>query len=238
MTDKDIINRYNQLNYSPYTYLYGWSQVLPNIIVSSENIIQNNLDNINIMKEVKDLSEKYFIESKYNEINKFTRNLLIHLTQKVICSTIEIIIRKVLLAPYQDQESYENKEIMIDYMFNKQDGSGESLIDILNNNIAIDLVQSNVGMFKSKKDKLEYTVKDTDDILYSFIDSMDTLSPIKLSDYTIKILKNNIVKYLGTIIPKIIQNWKITIENVYLFSINQYNLLRCKEIIDSNYLRY
>ncbi len=231
MDDSNIINRYNQLNYSPYTYLYGWSQVLPNIIDSSENIIQNNLDKIDIMKNVKDLSENYFIKGKYNEINLFTRDLLIHLTQKVICSTIEIIIRKVLLAQLQDQEKYKNKVIMIDYMFNTEDASGESLIDILNDSIAIELVQSNVGMFKSKKDKLAYTVKDTDDILYSFIDSMETLSPIELSDYTIKVLKNNIVKYLGTIIPKIIQNWKITSENVYLFSINQYNLLECKKII-------
>ena len=183
------------------------------------------------MGEVKKLSEKYFIEGKYNEINQFTRNLLIHLTQKVICSTIEIIIRKVLLAQLQDQSDYKNKEIMIDYMFNKQDASGESLIDILNNSVAIELVQSNVGMFESKKNKLAYTVKDTDDILFSFIGSMETLSPIELSDYTIKILKNNIVKYLGTIIPKIIQNWKITCENVYLYGINQYNLLKCKEII-------
>ena len=118
-------------------------------------------------------------------------------------------------------------------MFNKQDVSGESLIDILNNNVAIELVQSIADMFKSKKDKLAYTVKDTDDILFSFIDSMETLSPIELSDYTIKVLKNNIVKYLGTIVPKIIQNWKITCENVYLFSINQYNLLKCKQIIES-----
>lgn len=233
MGGSNIINRYNQLNYSPYTYLYGWSQVLPKINDSEENIIQNSLNNINNMKKVKEVSEKYFIKGKYNEINQFTRDLVIHLTQKVICSTIEIIIRKVLLAQLQDQEDYKNKEIMIDYMFNKQDASGESLIDILNYSIAIELVQSNIDMFESKKDKLAYTVKDTDDILFSFIDSMETLSPIELSDYTVKVLKNNIVKYLGTIIPKIIQNWKITCENVYLYGINQYNLLKCKEIIES-----
>ena len=232
MNDNDIINRYDQLNYSPYTYLYGWSKVLPNIIYSDENIIQDNLDNITNMEKIKELSEKYFIEGKYNKINKFTRKLLIHLTQKVICSAIEIIIRKVLLAQLQDQKDYTNKEIMIEFIFNKQDASGESLIDILNNNIAIELVQSNVNMFESKKDKLEYIIKDTDDILFSFIDSMETLSPIELSDYTVKVLKNNIVKYFGTIVPKIIQNWKITCENVYLFSINQYNLLQCKKIID------
>ena len=104
LTD-NAINEYNQLNYSPYTYLNGWSEVLSNIIDSSENIIQNNLDKIDIMENVKDLSENYFIKGKYNEINLFTRDLLIHLTQKVICSTIEIIIRKVLLAQLQDQEN-------------------------------------------------------------------------------------------------------------------------------------
>lgn len=232
LSELDIINRYNQLNYSPYTYLYGWQQVLTDITDSNENIIQNNFDNKEEMKKIKELSKEYFINGKYNDINLFTRKLLIHLTQKVICSTIEIIIRKVLLAQLQDQEDYKNKEIMIDYMFNREDPSGESLIDILNNNVAIDLVQSIVGMFESKKDKNQYTPKETDDILYGYIDSLETLSPIPLSEYTVKVLKNNIVKYLGTIIPKIIQNWKITSENVYLFSINQYNLLECKDIIN------
>ena len=229
----DIINRYNQLNYSPYTYLYGWSHVLPNIIDSNENIIQKNLNNKDIMKKIKDISELYFIEDKYNDINLFTRKLLIHLTQKVICSTIEIIIRKVLLAQLQDQDDYKNKEVMIDFIFNNEGDDGEKIIDLLYKDISVDLVQSIVGMYENKQDKNKYTVKETDDILYTFIDSMETLSPIQLSDYTIKVLKNNIVKYLGTIIPKIIQNWKITIENVYLFSINQYNLLECKNIISS-----
>ena len=47
MGGNDIIKRYNQLNYSPYTYLNGWSDVLSNInksakIKSDENIVQNN----------------------------------------------------------------------------------------------------------------------------------------------------------------------------------------------------
>ena len=55
---------------------------------------------------------------------------------------------------------------------------------------------------------------------------LTTTSPLEIDSYTInKIKEGNI--YFDNIIKKIINNWRVTIENVFLYGINHNRIQKC-----------
>ena len=60
----------------------------------------------------------------------------------------------------------------------------------------------------------------------SFIDFMATNSRIEINNNVITILKTNIVGYFENIVAKTIINWNVSAENVFLYAINHYRIIK------------
>jgi hypothetical protein len=235
------------------SYIEGWKKLLeynldsPDLII---RIMQDEYDKIKGKKsidEIKDVQELYL--EYYNHLNiicksyfekprfmsqnkmlRFVYDLLIHLTQNILCHSIELIIRKILYQSFLETDYLEpkidglNKVIdRIDYIITNE------LKQYLYGEVAKKFVMNSVSCYEDIEDKESYEVQTTSDILNQFLDFMETNSPIEIHKNTMSILKNNIVPYFDTIIGKTINNWNVVSENMFLFCINQYRLLKLIE---------
>jgi hypothetical protein len=88
-------------------------------------------------------------------------------------------------------------------------------------------VSNSVNIYKNNDEEVTNQLETTAEILNNLIDLLKTSSSIPINDYTINILKNNIVPYFDTITYKLINNWNVVIENIFLFHINHYRMLEC-----------
>ena len=93
-------------------------------------------------------------------------------------------------------------------------------------------VRNSVNIYNDIDDEYSNPVETVSDILNNLIDLLKVSSYIEINDYTINILKNNVVQYFDTITFKLINNWNVVIENILLYHINNYRILECiKKII-------
>lgn len=181
---------------------------------------------------------EYFEGSKYtnnNETRKFCHDLLIHLTQNIICFDLEMIIRKILYQNFQQKYLESNGQDIvrkIDHVLkseNKDFKEGKTILDILYQVVAPKLVKNSINFFKDKYDKQTFNLESTKEILENFFELFTITEPIKINkqDYVFKIFNNEIINYFDTITSKIIINWLVVIENQFKFIINQKRILNC-----------
>ena len=252
-----IIERYNSLlsNMKDQRgcYMYGWNALFNNnsLLKNSQDIVIQRIINeeYSVMKEKNDkidindieilkpyyqhlahIVEPYFKNPKYISKNKvlgFVRDLLIHLTENVLCHGIEIIIRKVLFEQLQKTKIDKPVDDIVDKMNYMLDDT----LELLYKNIAKTFVLNSVNVFNDETEEAEHERQDVEEILNNFFDLLKTNSPIEISEYTIKVFKSYIVPYFATIIPKTINNWNVCIENQFMFIINHSRIIQCFSIL-------
>ena len=209
----------------------GWEEIFKtlNTLNTDELCISKGLNDRSSMEKFNNIIKEYFNDDEYtNDTKKFTKSLIIHLTNKIIMSAIEIVIRKVLLAQLETDNDFKNKDTIIEFILEKTEIK-KNMYGI----ITKEIVENVTSMFDSELDEHKHIMKDVEEIMNDMIDMLQSNSPVTISNYAIKVLRSDIVKYFSTITPLIINHWKITIENVYLFTINQHKLLECKEVLES-----
>jgi hypothetical protein len=258
LNELKIINRYdellNNMGNTYICYMDGWKQFLNKI-----NYINNNIERlptlcvnyqkaamIDINDDFKtDLSilhkfykhnykiiKTYFENPRYikgspnNKVLGFVYDLLVHLTKSFICSNIESIIKKIL---YEYIISSQN--IKIDTVLEQIDLMVADIKHVLYNIIPQKFVRNSVNIYNDLDDEASNLVETVAEILNNLIDLLKTSSYIDINDYTINILKNNIVQYFDTITYKLINNWNVVIENIFLFHINHYRIIECMKNI-------
>jgi len=230
-----------QLSLSAYSYLYSQSMpyIKPSILPSKMPTFAPNLNSyITHMKFKTDLNilhkfykhnynivKTYFENPRYLENSKvlsFVYDLLVHLTKTFICSNIESIIKKIL---YEYIISSQN--IPIQAVLEQIDLMVNDIENVLYNIIPQKFVRNSVNIYNNQSDEASSSVETVADILNNLIDLLKASSYIDINDITINILKNNIVQYFDTITYKLINNWNVVIENVFLFHINHYRIIEC-----------
>ncbi len=244
-----IIPRYDNMlvllgnNY--LCYMDGWRQLVDHSIDSSIDKLPTH--SINMQKEMSDINPKftnninklypfykhnyniiknYFEKPKYlieNKVLGFVNDLLIHITKIFICTNIESIIKKILYDSIISVEGIDDLQNILD----KIDYISYSIKDYLYNIIPQLFVKNSVNIYKDYYDETEGMIQTVAEILNSLIDLLKTSSPIDISDYTIDLMKNEIVPYFDTIVYKLINNWNVVIENIFTYHINHYRILEC-----------
>ena len=99
--------------------------------------------------------------------------------------------------------------------------------NILYNVLPQKFVRNSVNIYNDVNDEASSSIETVAEILNNLIDLLKTSSYIEINDITINILKNNIVQYFDTITYKLINNWNVVIENIFLFHINHYRIIEC-----------
>ena len=192
----------------------------------------------NIFKHVSDLGEEYFKEHKYTDLNETLfeiNNILIFMTRMILCSAIDLFIRKLLLKyllqkfPNQDIIFYTGK---INDVFNSILRK-KSFTEILYDDIPIRLVKSCVNIYKNRQDENSYSLESVEDIYSEILGIIQTNGIIKIDEdeMIIKILKRDVLSYMSQITPSTIKNWQACCENYLRFYINQYRILKCHNIL-------
>ncbi len=237
-----IINRYEDLRnrIGKISYMEGWKQFLKQRISDIDQLsfylimYQNSKDkstilNINTIhkfyKHNNNIIKTYFENQRYIDDNKvlgFVYDLLVHLTKTFICSNISSIIKKIL---YEYIISTQN--IPINMILDQINVMVTGIDDVLYNIIPQKFVRNSVNIYYNEDDEAANPIETVSEILNNLIDLLKTSSYININDYTINILKNSINPYFDTITYKLINNWNVVIENIFLFHINQYRILEC-----------
>ena len=250
-----LIRRYDilrmKMNYANNNYIDGWNKIINNLSIDlfiSTRIIEekNNInlqlkDSVEYYEEMNKICIEYFESQRYynnnnintNNIIKFVYDTLIHLTRTIICSSIENIIRKILFETFNNgyynemdrNKKFKNIVSKIDYIIT------DEIRNYLYNDVAKKFVKTSVSIFKDSNEKASYEIATVTEILNSFVDLMLVESFTKLDNNIIEILKNNIIPYYDTIVNKIIINWNITIENMFLYMINQHRYVKMIEVL-------
>ena len=239
------------MNYANNNYIDGWNKIINNLSIDlfiSTRIIEerNNInlqlkDSVEYYEEMNKICIEYFESQRYynnnnintNNIIKFVYDTLIHLTRTIICSSIENIIRKILFETFNNgyynemdrNKKFKNIVSKIDYIIT------DEIRNYLYNDVAKKFVKTSVSIFKDSNEKASYEIATVTEILNSFVDLMLVESFTKLDNNIIEILKNNIIPYYDTIVNKIIINWNITIENMFLYMINQHRYVKMIEVL-------
>ena len=162
-----------------------------------------------------------------NPIKEFVRELLVFLTQNVICVGIETLIRKVLFE-YFSLTGYSDMNLnakQVDFILDKSNFN--------NNNykiLAEKLVLNNTNVFDDEFEENEMVSESVNDLINNMLDTLIKTSPLKLDDKVKEQLKN-ITPYFETIVPKTINNWRVVIENQFLYVINHARILKCIDIV-------
>nr|QFG74736.1 MAG: hypothetical protein [Megaviridae environmental sample] len=195
-------------------------------INENKNIDTTLLKNLSkYYKHNEDLLEKYFKKDRYTDDNKlllFTKDLLVHLTKNIICNGLEIIIKKILYQEIQAMSTDTTIVSIKDIITLRLHNVTEKLYNDDSNNIAERLVINAVKIFKNRSNEENHEDETVEEILTEFFNYLEIQSdPYKISEFTIGILKSEISKYFDTISFKIINNWNVVIENVFMFFINQ-----------------
>lgn len=251
----ELIKRYNimlqKMHYANNNYIMGWNKILDNSrdLFISRKILQEKIDitsinttintsiknGLSYYEEMNNICVEYFESPRYtgNNIVGFVYNTLIHLTRTIICSSIENIIRKILFETFQtgyyngsdEVKKFEKILRKINYFITP------NIKKYLYEEVAEKFVKTSVSIYIDSNEKASYEILTVTEILHSFIDLMLSESFDKLDNNIVEVLKNNIVSYYETIVNKIILNWNVCIENMFLYMINQYRYVKMIDIL-------
>ena len=192
-----------------------------------------------------------------NYYKKYTYEIILFLTKQYICVPLEMILRKMLFMTLDTYDmattnTLKNKIEAIEWILGlripKDSNDGEindisvinynsrSIKEILYNDIAERFVKNYTEIFESNIDSHEYKNvminNDIESILKTFIEVLIKNSPYKLNNEFKKIFIDEVIPYFRDHIPRIIINWYISIENIFLYILNLFRILKCYNLIN------
>jgi len=238
-----VIQRYEDtlrgMNMNVNCYMEGWRQYLdrksrtienmPSTIINYEMTNKFNNTSIKIVEKyynhITSIIREYFEKPRYMDDNKplnFVYDILVHNTKTFICSNIMNIIKRILFEYIieTNKTGITNAMEMIDYMV-------APINDYLYNTIPAIFVKNSVGIFQNYNDEMENISMTVAEVLNNLLDLLVTSSPVKIDPYVLNIMKNNVNQYFDTIVYKIINNWNVLVENIFVYNINQHRNILC-----------
>ena len=192
--------------------------------------LSSNLNNLDYIKHISLLVERYFLNPKYEDNNStliIINQILIYLTQNIICFNINQIIEKILIT-YYTEIKLEPEEINknIKYILNNNlPEINRSLNNILFGQVAIDLVLNSVLIFKNKKHEKTHNNKTIKSILIEYLD-LFKISKMNIPKIIYNIFIDKVVNNFDNFIVKLITLWYVNIENIFKLFINNYRCLQ------------
>jgi hypothetical protein len=279
--DENIINRYNileaHINSKPLL-LYAWKKLLNEKIINNYNIIpiyllehqykiiNNNpidlseLNKIKVtFKHIAQLCEKYFILPHYTDDNlilKFIKDMLVYITQIIIGSNIELIIRRLLFTYLLNTLGNKDLKFINDtiecILTNKLEllnYNNYNLLDYLYKIICSKLVNNCSEIYKNEIEKESHNIESVCEILSSYFDlfNLSTFPEDESSSCTLgakaayiipkeilQMFKESTIQYFDIFIANAITLWHVNAENILKYFINNYRCLETLCIIIEN----
>ena len=262
LNNEDILKRYKQLENNILTILLSKfinidlnnsCDLLTFKIITSEQIILNNsLEDIklNFSLEVNQLSKFYEITNKisniyftfnkyteYNQVLKFSKELLEFITERFICFPYFMLLNKILTTYFKsiyvidnDTDIIEKVNYCLTNKILKEDN--QSIKTILYNDVPKKLVLNAVQIFDNQEEESLFSPQSTKDIFDTVVNLL-TINPslsIPEDSPFFKTTIKEINSYFDTFVNKTILNWLVVIENVFKFNINQGRIIQsiCK----------
>jgi hypothetical protein len=254
ISDDNILNRYNKLVSSKLNNLtillskFINTDLLNNsdelltfdcIKFDEQIILDKSLKDINYLnlKNIKDfykktneISNRYFTYNKYtnkNDVLKFSKDLLIFMTQNFICFPYFMLLNKILVIYFKSIYVTDNdKEIIVKVHYcltNKiLKNENQSIKNILYYDVSKKLVLNAVQIFDNQEEENLFSQESTKNIFDTVVNLLTINPSLSISeDSSFFKTTNEINSYFDTFVNKTILNWLVIIENVFKFNINQ-----------------
>ena len=206
--------------------------------IIGNNFLKNseftNFTNFNNDKAFK-LADNYFKNDKYttNDFVSDIYELLLKHTKKYICNKYYYILKNALIKFIQkNTENLGNVIQIADAILNNTEiFTGDTMEDILRDQIAEKLIKNSIDIRKDEDDKLNFKEESIKQILDDYVGLLETTYIIDINSKILKVM-SKVNNYFDAITKEIIKNWLVVIENLLKFYINQYRLERIKGFIN------
>ena len=258
LDDGNILKRYKQLDNDILTILLSkfinidlnnsCDLLTFKIITIEQQILNQPLEYIksNNSLEVTQLSKFYEITNKisniyftfnkyteYNQVLKFSKELLEFMTERFICFPYFMLLNKILThyfkTIYVNDNDTEIKDKVIYCLTNKiLKEDNQSIETILYNHVPKKLVLNAVQIFDNQEEETLFSPQSTKDIFDTVVNLL-TINPslsIPEDSPFFKTTIKEINSYFDTFVNKTILNWLVVIENVFKFNINQGRIIQ------------
>ena len=262
LDNEDILKRYKQLENNILTILLSkfininlnnsCDLLTFKIITIEQMILNNSLEYIklNYSLKVTQLSKFYEITNKisniyftfnkyteYNQVLKFSKELLEFITERFICFPYFMLLNKILTTYFKsiyvidnDTDIIEKVNYCLTNKILKEDN--QSIKTILYNDVPKKLVLNAVQIFDNQEEESLFSPQSTKEIFDTVVNLL-TINPslsIPEDSPFFKTTIKEINSYFDTFVNKTILNWLVVIENVFKFNINQGRIIQsiCK----------
>jgi len=254
---KDILARYKELDIPNLTILLSKfintdlnqsKDLLTFQYITFEQKILNkplndNLTELTQLSEIKEFyditntkSNMYFTFNNYannNEALKFSKDLLIFMTQNFICFPYYWLLLKILSSYFKtiyvsdsDEDILYKVKYCLTNLILKDDY--QSIENLLYDNVSEKLVLNAVHIFDNQEEEHLFSQESTKDI-FDTVTNLLTINPslsIPEDSPFFKTTIKEINSYFDTFVNKTILNWLVIIENVFKFNINQGRIIQ------------
>jgi len=235
-------------NLLPIYILYKQKLLIEKInnAMEKNDLTTKDIDDIKQIEKVMGyfsaIAESYFNNGEYvdnNNVLAFINSSLEYITKLVICTNIELIIRKVLFISLKNAQynsvNYddinEKVNLVLDgdiyYIVNDNQTKKTTLIKELYKNVANKLVKNAAEIFINKDDKETHNNENIKDILQSYFELLK-LVPVQeiFTEEIMEIFTKDVVNYFDIFVHNIIKLWHVNIENILKYFINNYRCLK------------
>jgi hypothetical protein len=258
LDNKNILMRYKQLQNNILTILLSkfinidlnksCDLLTFKIITIEQQILNQPLEYIisNKSSEVIQLSKFYEITNKisniyftfnkyteYNEVLKFSKELLEFMTERFICFPYFMLLNKILTDYFKtiyvidkDNDILTKVNYCLTNKILKE--NNQSIETILYNHVSKKLVLNAVQIFDNQEEEILFSPQSTKDIFDTVVNLL-TINPslsIPEDSPFFKTTIKEINSYFDTFVNKTILNWLVVIENVFKFNINQGRIIQ------------
>ena len=258
LDNEDILKRYKQLENNILTILLSkfinidlnnsCDLLTFKIITHEQKILNNSLEDIKLKYslDVTQLSKFYEITNKisniyftfnkyteYNQVLKFSKELLEFITERFICFPYFMLLNKILTTYFKSIYVIDNDSDILDKVnycltnkILKEDN--QSIETILYNDVSKKLVLNAVQIFDNQEEESLFSPQSTKDIFDTLVNLL-TINPslsIPEDSPFFKTTIKEINSYFDTFVNKTILNWLVVIENVFKFNINQGRIIQ------------
>ena len=259
LDNEDILKRYKQLENNILTILLSkfinidlnnsCDLLTFKIITHEQKILNNSLEYIKLnysLEEVTQLSKFYEITNKisniyftfnkyteYNQVLKFSKELLEFITERFICFPYFMLLNKILTHYFKSIYVIDDDTDIIDKVnycltnkILKEDN--QSIKTILYNDVPKKLVLNAVQIFDNQEEESLFSPQSTKDIFDTLVNLLTINSSLSIPEDSpfFKTTIKEINSYFDTFVNKTILNWLVVIENVFKFNINQGRIIQ------------